>query len=603
MGVRYESLGPLNAGEGSRAVLGLMIRDDTRASPVVLIWVPPGAANDRTVVAEIRKETEHAGKLDHPNIIRVFGFASVPEGQARVVEYADGESLRRLLSTTGALPPRLAARVVIDICQGAHYAHLAGNDDGSALVHGDLRPETVIVSYAGVAKVSGYGALAFAPREVGGQRVRGRRVHSSPEQILGGRQTMSVATDVYLAGITLYECLTGVVPWVDQGEGFDQAVLTLPLPPARPGTIPDALMPVLEKACSKKAAHRYPSSFALKEAIETAMGGEIASAEEVSAYVSKAFPDSAILRANRQQVVDKGIAEYMRRQWARKSFATLTPVADVKPAAPPAPVHLPVAPPARPMPAAPKNTQSAYAQATEKVLPAVQSTVAALPPVRRRDATPMIAMGVTVVIAGGLGVVLLLANQQKQPEPTPPVVVPFDAGQPAAVVVEVPDAAVEPFDAGLAAVPMLPEPDPLSPIPKELATTEVAIDSKPGGELFIDDKSVGATPFSGQLTRGRKVLRLVNKSQRLKATRVITVGETPVDQTFTFEMGFVAVRAPDGAKVHIDGDWAATMPMTGEIPVYEGSHRIEVFLGKAKWQQGFTVSPGQRVNFNVNLQE
>ena len=96
----------------------------------MVVFVPEDAEKDATVLAKIQRETEHAAQLDHPNIVTVFGFAKLSEGHARVVEFADGESLRRVLNVSRTLPPRIATRIIIDACTGIHYAHLAGNDDG-----------------------------------------------------------------------------------------------------------------------------------------------------------------------------------------------------------------------------------------------------------------------------------------------------------------------------------------------------------------------------------------------------------------------------------------------------------------------------------------
>src|SRR6185295_4240618 len=98
--------------------------------------------------------------LEHPNITRVFGLASLDEGLARIVEFADGESLRRVLEVAHRLPSHFAALLTAEAATGAHFAHVAGNDDGTPLVHGDLRPETVMVTYGGITKVAGYGALS-----------------------------------------------------------------------------------------------------------------------------------------------------------------------------------------------------------------------------------------------------------------------------------------------------------------------------------------------------------------------------------------------------------------------------------------------------------
>lgn len=580
MAVRYQAIGALNAGEGSRAVLGLEIRDDTRASPVVLVLVPDSVSNDRQLLAEIRAEVEHAAKLDHPHIVRVLGFASVAEGQARVVEYADGEPLRRVLSTVGKLPAPMATRIVSDACLGTHYAHVAGNDDGDPFVHGDLRPETLMVTYAGITKVTGFGALAFAPRETGGQRVRGRRVHSAPEQVLGGRSAITVTTDVYLLGVTLYETLTGVAPWADHDEGFDDAVLNQPLPRAAPELIAPALMAVLDKACAKKAAQRYPTPYAMHEALVEAMGPQMATQEALGAYLTGTFPEAATIRAQRKSIVDAGIAEYMRKQWARKSFAVLQPVGA------PAPQPGTAAPRPRPSPPSPTPAK------------AFELNIVNQPPVTKVPIGAVAIVGLTLLAVAGLTIGLLTREgpAKKLPPTRPPqVAVVVDAGvmpSPEVPLAAVPVPAVEPV------APPTP-----TPVPAPEAPQTVAIDSSPDVDVSIDDKPVGHTPWAGQLAPGRKVLKLTNKALGLSATKVITVGTEAVDIDYTFEKGSITVVAPEESRVYVDGAWVGTSPIRGEVPVWEGKHQLLVQLGQSKWQQTFTVAPNQRLNFNVKLQQ
>src|SRR4051812_18908163 len=102
--VRYQALAPLMSGEGSRAFLGLEISDENKARPVVLIWAPDEAAKDGDLHSKLSRETARASFLEHPNIIRVFGLASLDEGMARVVEYANGEPLRKILEELKTLP-------------------------------------------------------------------------------------------------------------------------------------------------------------------------------------------------------------------------------------------------------------------------------------------------------------------------------------------------------------------------------------------------------------------------------------------------------------------------------------------------------------------
>ncbi len=618
---RYQALGPLQAGEGSRAFLGLAISPDNKARPVVIIWVPEAAERDATLLAKIRKETEHAALLDHPHIVTVMGFAKLDEGHARVVEFADGESLRRILETCKKMPIRIATRVALDACTAVHYAHVAGNDDGAPLVHGDLRPETMLISFQGTTKITGYGALAFAPREVGGQRVKGRRVHSAPEQIIGGRDAVSVATDVYLLGIMLYECLTGAVPWAEQAEFFDHAVLTLPLPPATPGEIPEGFEPIIQKACAKKAADRYASPLAMREALEQAAGTEVASDEELAKFLETLFPQSHQLRAARRHTIDAGIADFVRRQWADQDRKETTPMmravevpASMIPpgvpapmaAPPPAPVPAPIAPPVA-APVAPV-AKPPVAKAPQKWTQPEEDDDA------RRDegrSTPwLIALAVFIAIIAGWwawrkahepipGADILDAPRQVKvvidagppPEPDAGLSEP-DAGTDAT------DAGAPADDAGLAAVTV----DAGAPVAVVATEVTVTIESNPGVDLLLDGKLLGHTPWTGTLPPGRKVFTLQNKALAISATRAITLKNEAVTESYAFEKGFVAVKAPDGAAIFIDGNRVGTAPIRGEIPVYEGSHRIQVTVGQSKWSEPFTLYGAQRVSFNVELQ-
>jgi serine/threonine-protein kinase len=308
--VRYQPLGPLLAGEGSRAFLGLALEEGVPPRPVVLVWAPPEVARDAEMSAGLQRETERASVLDHPNILRVHGLVSLEAGLARITEFADGESLRRLLEVRPRIPPAFAALIASDVAMGIHYAHLAGNDDGTPLVHGDLRPETVMVSFNGVCKVTGYGALSVAPRERNGRRVRNRRNYSSPEQLIGGREAMGARTDVFLLGLMLYECLSGRVPFQD-AQDPDQAIINRPLP-ALPSDVPRPLAEVVQRATAKRANERYATALEFREAVVAAVQG-LPSAETFSEFLSTLFPPDRDARATRRQMLEIGLADVSRR--------------------------------------------------------------------------------------------------------------------------------------------------------------------------------------------------------------------------------------------------------------------------------------------------
>jgi hypothetical protein len=165
---------------------------------------------------------------------------------------------------------------------------------------------------------------------------------------------------------------------------------------------------------------------------------------------------------------------------------------------------------------------------------------------------------------------------------------------------EAPDASAPAGDAGATVAQV--EVDAGARLAATPVDVEVKIDSNPSAELFLDGKSLGKTPWSGRLPPGKKVFRFENKPLLLNAWRSVVIGAEPVSETFTFEKGFVSIKAPEGASIFIDGVRVGAAPIKGEVPVYEGSHKISVTYGKAQWNEPFTLYRGQRISFTVELQ-
>ncbi|NMO14066.1 PEGA domain-containing protein [Pyxidicoccus fallax] len=308
--VRYQSLSPLGAGEGSRAFLGLALEDGAPPRPVVLIWAPQEIVQNPEMTAKLTRETARALVFEHPNILRVHGLAAQDGGLARVTEFADGEPLRRLLEVHPRLPPQFAALVIADAAMGLHYAHMAGNDDGTPLVHGDVRPETLMISFGGVTKVTGYGALGVAPRERDGKRVKNRRKYSAPEQLLGGREAVNVQSDVFLLGLVLHEALSGKMPFKETADP-DKAVLNRSLPPL-PQDVPLKIDAVVRKATTKRAYDRYTSALAFREALVEAVG-TLPTHAQFAEFIAKAFPPESEARASRRRIIEAGIADVLQK--------------------------------------------------------------------------------------------------------------------------------------------------------------------------------------------------------------------------------------------------------------------------------------------------
>lgn len=595
--IRYQALGPLLSGEGSRAFLGLEIKDDAVATPVVLVWVPEEASRDSELTNRVKRETDRAASLNHPNIIRVHGLSILDEGLARVVEFADGESLRKILTTAGKLPPPLAALVTAQAATGVHFAHVAGNDDGTPLVHGDLRPETILVSFSGIAKVSGYGALCVAPKELYGKRVKGRRAHCAPEQVLGGREAVNRQTDVYLLGLILYECLTGQIPFEKEAD-FDAAVLNQALPVDQPD-VPEALRPVLLKACAKKAQDRYPTAVALKEALEAALGPwPLPDVEVFRAFLAEQFPDSEPARAARRREIDSGIAEFARKQWEAKGSVG-PPPPETSPSSPTVPVV-----PSRKQ--AIEEMKAALGGRTMSGEIAQQEIHASA----ERSKLRWVIGALVLLVVGFLG---LVATRNTNVETVDKLIRQGKADYELGRLMpksEEPPKAPEPAEPaapkGGEVVAAVGNADPPPPEPAALPPPEppsIELNVTPEVEVLLDGKSLGRSPIRMPMEPGKYKVTLKEPSKGISTTRTLVVKETgKTKQDYSIGQGAVTVAAPDGAVIYIDGRAMGKAPLSGDLAVYEGSHQILVTIARAKWKQAFTLRAGERMYFNVETE-
>jgi serine/threonine-protein kinase len=556
-------------------MLGLEERE-AAARPVVLVWAPPDLPKDEDRFSQLQRDTRRAVTLDHPHIVKVHGLAALEQGLARVVEYVDGESLRDVLEHTGKLSPPIAARIAVDCALGIHYAHVAGNDDGTPLVHGDLRPETVMLAFSGRAKVGGYGALAVAPKEATGQRVVNRRRYCAPEQIIGGRAAQTSQTDVFLLGLVLYECLTGRMPW-DKETDFDQAVMTSPLPlDGLPGPVAD----LLKKATAKRASERHKTALAFRDAVDQVLS-PAATPAQLSELLEHHFPAQDSPRAARKQVLDAAL-EAHARAWAGRP-------------------------------------QKAMDDAPTIPIAARELLELESPGIDWRSKLPLI---FGVAVAGALGLAFWFQARNAVPRPmlmVPPgqeqAARPMAAGTtrpastgPAATAPSVAPAVERTPSPPVAAVaPPAPTPAPApaaapAAAPKgDFLTTGIELVTEPPVDAALDKKPFGRTPVVIGATPGKHVLTLTDAAKGINQSRVVTVkkdGVTPL--RLTVGRGTLSVRAPQGARVMVDGRVIGSSPVD-DLHLFEGTHHLKVTLGDAVWQQSFQLRNEQSLRYDVEL--
>jgi eukaryotic-like serine/threonine-protein kinase len=232
-------------------------RDRLLERLVALKVLHPHYGDDEEYVERFRREARSVAQLSHPHIVTVIDRGEDDGQQFIVFEYIDGENLKQLLARTGPLPTRRALELALEIADALAFAHEHG------LVHRDVKPQNVLVSPDGDAKVTDFGIARSLDVEHGMTQtgtVLGTSNYLSPEQASGKPTTRS--TDVYSLGVVVYELLTGDVPF--PGENF-VAVAMKHLneqPPdlleQRPD-VPLRLAAAVDRALEKDPARRFPS--------------------------------------------------------------------------------------------------------------------------------------------------------------------------------------------------------------------------------------------------------------------------------------------------------------------------------------------------------
>lgn len=182
---------------------------DTRLDRVIALKVMHGnLAEDDTFVSRFIREARSAAGLSHPNVVAVYDQGEDDGTVYLTMEYVQGRTLRQVLQERGRLRQREALEVAERVLAALAAAHNAG------LVHRDVKPENVLISDDGRVKVADFGlarAVAASPHTKTTGILIGTVAYLAPEQVEHG--TADARSDVYAAGILLYEMLVGHVPF------------------------------------------------------------------------------------------------------------------------------------------------------------------------------------------------------------------------------------------------------------------------------------------------------------------------------------------------------------------------------------------------------
>jgi serine/threonine protein kinase/Tfp pilus assembly protein PilF len=217
---RYELISRLGRGGMAETYRARLLGEAGVTKLVLIKKILPEYANDQAFTHMFVSEARISATLSHGNVAQVYDFGRVDGEYFLAMEFVDGQPLNRVIkralkSGLPSIPVSLATFIALEMCRGLHYAHTRKDDSGKSLgiVHRDISPDNVLVSYEGQVKIVDFG-IAKA-RELRGFNtepgiVKGKYLFFSPEQARG--EQVDARTDVWATGIVLYEMLCGQLP-------------------------------------------------------------------------------------------------------------------------------------------------------------------------------------------------------------------------------------------------------------------------------------------------------------------------------------------------------------------------------------------------------
>lgn len=246
---RYEILGKIGTG----GMADVYKAKDHKLNRFVAVKVlKPEFREDTTFIRKFRSEAQAAAGLTHPNIVNVFDVGDDGGVYYIVMELIEGITLKEYIAKKGKLSIKEATSIAIQVSMGLEAAHNHG------IVHRDVKPQNIIISTDGKVKVTDFGIARAASSNTISSNVMGSVHYSSPEQVRGGYSDEK--SDIYSLGITLYEMVTGRVPF-DGDTTVAIAIKHLQeemVPPSvYTENLPYSLEQIILKCTQKSVGRRY----------------------------------------------------------------------------------------------------------------------------------------------------------------------------------------------------------------------------------------------------------------------------------------------------------------------------------------------------------
>ncbi|MGE5795020.1 MAG: serine/threonine-protein kinase, partial [Bacteroidota bacterium] len=268
MGVVYEGFDP--------AIERIVALKTVRADQL-------GGEDAPEILTRFRREAQAAGRLTHPNVVAVYELGEDAGTTFIAMEFVKGRSLKEYLEQRTRFTTPQLARIMTELLAALEYSHRNG------VVHRDIKPANVMILEDGTVKVADFGIARIEQSNLTQTgMILGTPSYMSPEQFMG--QTVDGRSDLFSAGVILYELLTGEKPFSGSATTIMHKVLQEdPLPPSTLNVqVPRPFDGVVKRALAKRPDERFQSGREFAEAIKAAVEGREAPAATDATMVGTA---------------------------------------------------------------------------------------------------------------------------------------------------------------------------------------------------------------------------------------------------------------------------------------------------------------------------
>ncbi len=269
-------------GEGGMGIVYKAVHN-LSGQEVAIKMLPPELSQDEGIRTRFINEARLLAKLDHPNIVTLYNFLEEDQRFYLIMQFVKGKTLEEYIKEKGKLSVDEAVEIFSQVCDALGYAHNLG------VIHRDIKPANIMITPDMRVKVMDFGIAKLT----GGTKLTATGIavgtvwYMSPEQIRGAE--LDARSDLYALGITLYEALTGRVPFNSESDyevRKSHVELNPPSPLSLDSSLPQAVDTVLMKVLAKNPADRYQNAEEFKKALGSMRGSPYVVTPEKYAQVS-----------------------------------------------------------------------------------------------------------------------------------------------------------------------------------------------------------------------------------------------------------------------------------------------------------------------------